>query len=152
MSEFITKKGLEKLRAELDELLDVKRPEVASRIKDAVAFGDLSENAEYSEAKDAQVFIEGRISEIGNTIRNAKLVSSGSGSSSMVNIGCLVHLASSGQKREFKIVGKAESNPALGHISSDSPIGKALLGRTMGEVIEVPTPAGNKKFKIVKIA
>ena len=116
-----------------------------------MALGDLSENADYSEAKDVQLFLEGRIAEIERILRNAKLVSINSGSS-RVSIGCSVKLQSAGQKREFKIVGKAESNPAIGCISSDSPIGKALLGRAIGEEIEVPTPAGNKKYKIVRIA
>lgn len=149
---FITKRGLEKLKGELGELVNQKRPEVVRRIRHAVSFGDLSENAEYTEAKEQQAFVEGRILEIENMLRNVRLVSLGSAKPSSVQVGCAVELLGRGQKRKFKIVGKAESNPAKGCISSDSPVGRALLDRGIGEEIEVPTPAGNKKYKIIKIA
>lgn len=150
--EFITKKGLEKLKEELSGLVNKKRPEVARRIKEAVSFGDLSENAEYTEAKEQQAFTEGRISEIENILRNVSLVSKKSAKASFVQISCAVSLVSGSQKRVFKLVGKSEGNPSAGEISSDSPIGKALLGRVVGDEIDVPTPSGKKQYRIVKIA
>lgn len=152
--EFLTKKGLLKLQGELEELVRRRRPQVAERLKEAVSFGDLSENAEYAEAKEEQAFVEGRISEIENILRTANLVSEKRTFDifSGAEIGCVVEVESNGQFNKFKIVGKGESNPAKGHISSDSPIGQALLGKVAGEEIDVLTPVGNKRYKIVRIA
>lgn len=149
---FITKKGMKKLKEELHELTVRKRPEVAERIREAVSFGDLSENAEYAEAKEQQAFIEGRIFEIENILRNATLVSTSPSKILSARIGCVVHLASGRQKESFQIVGKGEGNPASGEISSDSPIGSAVLGRGVGDEIDVPLPSGRKRYKIIKIA
>jgi len=150
--EFITKKGLEKLKAELDELVNVKRPEIAGRIKDAVALGDLSENAEYSEAKDAQAFIEGRVSDIEEILRSTRLVSGRATDRSFVQVGCAVKLVSGENKHQFKLVGSGEGNPANGELSTDSPIGKAILGKVPGDEIEISTPTGKKRYKIIQIA
>ena len=150
----ITKQGLAKLKKELGDLVRHKRPEIAEKIKEAVALSDLTENAEYAEAKDEQGFVEGRISEIENILRTVRVVSATPRGRSFVQIGCAVHLASlSGRGRTiFTIRGKGEGRPETGEISSDSPIGQAILGQKVGDEIEVPTPAGNKRFKIVKIA
>jgi len=150
---FITKRGLNKLKEELRELLDKKRPDVAGRLKDAASFGDLSENAEYAEAKEAQAFVEGRILEIEGTLRTAVLVSPKSGKSvSEIRIGCTIRLLSGGKRKQVIVVGKSEGNPLKNEISSDSPMGKALLGKKFGDVIFVSTPIGRKQFKIIKIA
>lgn len=152
MSEnFITKKGLAKLKEELNELIKVKRPEVSARIKEAVSFGDLSENAEYAEAKEDQAFIEGRIAEIENVLRNVDLVSFRPRTNFSVQIGCAVVIKSAGQNRTFKLMGKGEGNPSEGEISSDSPIGRAIMGRSIGEEVDVPAPSGKKRYKIIKI-
>ena len=154
MGGFITKQGLANLTQELSDLVKHKRPEIAERIKEAVALGDLTENAEYAEAKDQQGFMEGRISEIENILRTVQVVSATPRGRSFVQIGCAVHLAIlHGQgRKKFMIRGKGEGRPEKGEISSDSPIGQAILGRKVGDEVEVPTPAGNKRFKIIRIA
>lgn len=154
MREFITKQGLSKLRQELLDLTKNKRSEVAERLKEAVVLGDLTENAEYAEAKDEQAFVEGRILEIENILRTVSLVSSTPRGKTSVQIGCAVHLAfSDGRRRKtFTLRGKGEGRPEKGEISSDSPIGQAVLGRKAGEEVLVPTPAGNRRFKIIRIA
>lgn len=150
---FITKKGIEKLKVELDGLIKIKRPEIAARIKEAVSFGDLTENAEYAEAKEEQAFIEGRIMEIEEILRSATVVRPASRRGvSEVQIGCAVELAGSGQRKKFIVVGTGEGNPQRGEISSDSPIGKAVLGKRSGDSVVVPTPKGTLQYKIVKVA
>lgn len=151
--EFVTKQGIEKLRSEYLELTKVKRPEIAERIKEAVSFGDLTENAEYAEAKEEQAFAEGRIMEIEAILRNATVVQPilrniGSG----VQIGCAIEVSGAGQRKKLILVGKGEGNPLRGEVSCDSPIGKAVLGKMTGDTITVSTPKGNKQYKIVKIA
>ena len=154
MGEFITKQGLAKIKQELEALVKYKRPEIAERIKEAVALGDLTENAEYAEVKDQQGFIEGRIFEIENVLRTVRVVSATPRGRSFVQIGCAVHLASlrGGGRKNFMIRGKGEGRPEKGEISSDSPIGEAILGRKVGDEVEVPTPDGNKRFRIIRIA
>jgi len=149
---FITPQGLRKLKEELTELQTTKRLAIAERLKVAMSFGDLSENAEYAEAKEDQAFLEGRIAEIYNILRSASLVSENSARKTSVQIGCEVRLVSGGKTQTFKILGKGEGDPLRGEISSDSPIGRAVLGRRDGEEFEVPAPVGNKKYRIVKIA
>lgn len=151
--EFITKQGIEKLRFELEELVKVKRPQIAERIKEAVSFGDLAENAEYAEAKEEQAFIEGRIMEIEAILRNAMVVQPISRNPAMgVQIGCAVEILGAAKLKKMILVGKGEGNPLRGEVSCDSPIGKAVLGKMIGDVITVSTPKGNKQYKIAKIA
>lgn len=151
--DYITRHGLDKLKRELEHLIAHKRPEIAERIKEAVSFGDLSENAEYADAKEQQAFIEGRICEIKDAIKSAQLVSFFSAkSSSEVRIGCVVEVEDNGENKKFNIVGKGEGDPDKGMISSDSPMGMSLLGRRAGEEISIPIPKGSKKCKIVRIA
>src|SRR3989338_7001804 len=153
MSEdFLTSQGLKKLKDELNILIKVRRPEVALRLKEAVALGDLSENAEYAEAKEEQAFVEGRVNEIEEVLRKSEIVDDEIRSESSVYIGCAVHLSSGTQVKTFTLVGKTEANPDNGEISADSPLGKAILGRARGEMINVHTQAGNKRYKIIKIA
>ena len=154
MTKYITKEGLEKLKQELDYLKTTKRKEIAERLKQAIAFGDLSENAAYHEAKEAQAFMEGRILELEEIVRNAVIISNGKNKDA-VNIGSTVALemvaCDKKEKFKFTIVGMQEANPSEGKISNESPLGKALLGRKKDETVEVDTPTGKIKYKILKI-
>lgn len=151
--EFITKQGLLKLRRELEELVKRRRPQVAERLKESVSLGDLTENAEYAEAKDEQGFVEGRILEIENIFRTAMLVQPRLKTPSLIaEVGSTVAVTCGAEKRRFAIVGKGEGDPAKGEISSDSPIGRAVLGKIVGNVILVSTPSGTKQYKIVHVA
>lgn len=153
MEEFITKHGLLKLRTELEELVKRRRSEVAERLKESVSLGDLTENAEYAEAKDEQAFIEGRILEIENILRTAMLVQPRSKKQTLTaEIGSTILVRSGAEKKQFAVVGKGEGNPAEGEISSDSPIGRAVLGKSVGDIILVSTPSGTKHYKIVRVA
>ena len=150
---FITKTGLNKLNKELEGLVKIKRPQIAEKIREAVSFGDITENAEYAEAKDEQAFIEGRIMEIKETLRSVMVVQPvGSRPASAARIGCAVELSAGTQLKKFIIVGKGEGNPSKNEVSSDSPVGQAVLGKKIGELIMGSTPGGNKRYKITKIA
>ncbi|MFM2106500.1 MAG: hypothetical protein RL338_1532 [Chloroflexota bacterium] len=149
---YLSRDGLEKLRAELDEMVNRRRPEVASRIHDAKEHGDLTENAEYEDAKNEQAFVEGRIQQLEALIKNATIIDENH-SSDHVGIGSTVHLESTGGGTEtFTIVGSAEAKPAEGRISNESPVGRALLGKKKGEKVVVRTPGGDATYTIVKIA
>ncbi|HTK60522.1 MAG TPA: transcription elongation factor GreA [Candidatus Baltobacteraceae bacterium] len=137
-----TKEGLEKLKAELNELKSVRRLEIADRIAKAKEHGDLSENAEYHDAKDAMAFLEGRVSELTDFI--TKAVVTEPTSTEFVNIGCKVRCEAGGKAKEYHIVGPKESEPSAGKISNDSPLGIALLGRKQGETFEYVLPNGAK--------
>jgi transcription elongation factor GreA len=147
----ITQEGLDKLVTELRELVDDRRPDVITRIKAAKELGDLSENAEYSSAKDEQSFIEGRIQELEDIIRHAKVVENGRGDSKSIHIGSRVIVEVEGDRDEFSLVGPAESDPAKGKISTDSPVGQALLGRKEAETVKVKTPDGEVVYKVVSV-
>jgi transcription elongation factor GreA len=148
--QLITKEGYEKLKNELENLLKVKRPEIAKRIEIAKELGDLSENAEYHEAKDSQAFNDGRIMEIQATLKNVKIVDS-NGSKNKVSMGSTVEVKFNGEKREFKIVSFNEAEPSEGLISNESPLGLAFLGKKKGDEVEVNTPKGIIKYKILNI-
>lgn len=154
--EFITKKGLEKLTKELTELKTKRRKTVSERLKEALSFGDIAENAEYAEAKEEQAFVEGRIAEIENILRSAMLVTGRHDVPKFwlggAAIGSVVELAGAGQRRKLTLVGKGEGNPLSGEISSDSPLGQAILGRKAGDEVRVSTPTGKKNYKIIRIA
>ncbi len=156
MSAYLTKDGLEKLQQELDTLKNVTRKEVINRIKIARDQGDLSENAEYSDAKDQQSFIEGRILELENTIRSAVLIEPAAGSDGTVGLGMTVTITCEGghgvDERVYTIIGSNEANPASGRISNESPLGRAFLGKRLGETVEVRTPKGVMRCTIVNIA
>lgn len=149
----LSAEGLRKLEEELQYLKSVKRREVAQRIKQAREFGDLSENSEYEEAKNEQAFVEGRIIELEKMLRNARIVSDEEIDPSKVNIGSTVHLidVDSGEEVCYTIVGSNEADPAALRISYQSPVGKALFGRSVGEVVEVRVPAGTLRYQIVRI-
>jgi len=149
----ITQEGLDKLEAELKELVEVRRPDVISRIKSAKELGDLSENAEYSSAKDEQSFIEGRIQELEDVIKHAKVVQGDAkGADKVVRIGSRVTVKVDGDTDEYELVGPAESDPAHGKISTDSPVGQALLGHKAKDVVKVTTPDGEMAYTIVTVA
>ncbi|SFJ00434.1 transcription elongation factor GreA [Thermoflavimicrobium dichotomicum] len=149
----LTEEGLEKLKQELELFKTQKRHEVAQRLKEAIAQGDLSENSEYDAAKEEQAFIESRIIALENMIRNAKIISSESLDKETVSIGSKVTIQElpDGDVETYTIVGSAESDPLSGKISNESPIGAELIGRKVGEIVDVPAPSGTIQFKIVNI-
>lgn len=149
MEKYLTKEGLEKLKKELDYLKTVKRREIAKVLKEAISFGDLTENAAYQQAKETQAFLEGKILELENLIRDSILVEEKS--RDQVEIGSAVWLTKGWQREKFKIVGPVEVNSLEGKISFESPLGKALIGRKKGEIIEVETPQGKIKYKVLRI-
>lgn len=151
MKKYFSKEGLEKIKKELEERKTVLRPEISKKILEAKEQGDLSENAEYAEAKDLQAFNEGRIEELENSLKEAALVEK-NGSSDTVAVGSTVKVESpNSEVKEFTIVGASESSPADGFISNESPLGQAFLGKKQGEECEVDTPSGKVKYKILEI-
>jgi transcription elongation factor GreA len=147
---YLSKEGLTKLRSELDEMISVKRPEVANRIHDAKEHGDLSENAEYEDAKNEQAFVEGKIQTLEALIKNATIIDENH-STEHVQIGSTVSVESTDGAETFTIVGSAEAKPGEGRISNESPVGRALLGKRKGDKIIVRVPAGDYSYKIVSI-
>ncbi len=146
----LTPEGLAKLNEELKYLINEKRKEIIERIKEAAAHGDLSENADYAQAREEQSFIEGRIQEIEDIIKNAEIIAAASGHSA-VTIGSTVVVKTNGTEKKYTIVGSNEANPAEGKISNESLVGKALLGKKVGDKVKVTTPAGEMEYQIVSI-
>ena len=149
----LTSEGLKKLEDELDDLIVVKRKEVAQKIKEAREQGDLSENAEYDAAKDEQRDIEARIEEIEKILKNAEIVDEDEVDTETINIGCQVKILDLEFDEEltYKIVGSTEANSLAGKISNESPLGKALMGRKVGDNIEVNAQAGVIEYEVLKI-
>jgi len=148
---YLTREGLERARAELEELVNVRRPEVAARIHDAKEHGDLNENAEYEDAKNEQAFVEGRIQALEALIKNATIIDDNH-SSDHVQIGSTVVVQGPDGEERFTIVGSAEARPNEGRISNESPVGRALLGRKKGDQVVVRVPAGDCTYTIVSIS
>ncbi|MEW8973610.1 MAG: transcription elongation factor GreA [Tissierellaceae bacterium] len=150
---FLTAEGLAKLENEMDELKSVRRKEVAERIKQALSFGDISENSEYDQAKNEQAQLEERIAKLENILRNAKLIDEDEITTDKVGIGSRVTVKDLeyDEEMEYVIVGSAESHPYEGKISNESPLGKALLGGKSGDIVEVQVPDGIIKYKILDI-
>lgn len=148
---YLTKEGYENLKGELDNLLNSERRAVAEKIKTAKEYGDLSENAEYSDAKEQQSFVEGRILEIEHVLKNSEIIDDEHLSCDIISVGCTVHLEASEKELVYRIVGSAEADPKKGYISNESPIGRALIGKKKGDEVEVAVPAGTNKYKIKKI-
>lgn len=151
---YLTQEGLEKLEAELDYLINVRRKEVADQIAEAKAEGDISENAGYDEAKNAQAFLEGRIRELENKIRNAQLIDEIVDSpANVVALGRTVVVQEDGSdvKESYAIVGSVEVDPKNGRISNESPMGSALLGKKIGDKVTVKTPGGEIDFIILDV-
>jgi len=149
----LTQDGLKKLEDELENLKSVKRREVAERIKIAIGYGDISENSEYEDAKNEQAFIEGRIITLEKMLRNARIINNDEIDVDTVSIGSIVTVEDMeyGDTMEYTIVGTAESDPLQNKISNESPVGKAILGKNKGTVVEVNVPAGIIQYKIVDI-
>lgn len=149
----LTLDGLAKLEKELDFLKTVRRREVAERIKQALEFGDITENSEYEDAKNEQGFIEGRILSIEKMLRNAKLIDEQDAQAGVVGLGSKVTLTevNKSSKTEYMIVGSAEADPEQAKISNESPVGRALMGKKVGNVVTVEAPVGAIKYKIMAI-
>lgn len=147
----ITKEGLEKMQKELEDLRTTKRAEVVQRLKEAIAMGDLSENSEYDEAKNAQAFLEGRIVQLEQQIRTAQIIVKGK--KNRIDVGSTVTIEDMEEyvKETVTIVGSAESNPFEGRISNESPVGRALVGAKAGDIVEADAPNSVIKYKVISI-
>lgn len=150
----LTSEGLKKLQDELDNLKNVRRKENTAALKIAKSFGDLSENSEYDEAKNEQAEIEARISEIENMLKNAEIIDESDIATDVVSIGSKVTVKDidDGEICEYLIVGSTEADPMKGKISDESPVGTALLGHKIGEVVSVEAPMGVLEYEIVNIS
>jgi len=149
----LTIEGLAKLEDELDFLKSKKRAEIAQRIKQALAFGDITENSEYDEAKNEQAFVEGRIVQIENILKTAKVIDDEDIQTDIVSVGCRVTLrdVELGDEVEYLIGGSAEADPINLKISNESPVGKALIGKTIGNIVDIVVPDGVIKYEILNI-
>jgi len=151
----LSPEGLQQLQEELDYLRNVKRKEVAERLKEARSYGDLSENSEYDDARNEQAFVEGRIAMLENTLRNAVIMEEAEdeAETGKIRLGSTVVLKDLeyGDLLEYTIVGTVEADPAKNKISNESPVGKAIMGRTKGEVVVVEAPAGRIEYEIVDV-
>lgn len=150
MPQYLSQEGLEQHKQELEDL-KLKRQEIAKRIEEAKALGDLSENQEYSSAREAQAFNEGKIMELEHLLRDVIVIDKHR-KSSTVHIGSSVEVRANGKTQKFTIVGSEEADPRSGKISNESPLGKSFLGCKVGEVIDVETPGGKVNYKIVSIS
>jgi transcription elongation factor GreA len=149
MVKYLTPEGLEKLKKELNYLKQVKRKEIAERLKHTASFGDLTENFAYQQAKEDQAFLEGRILELEEIIRSAKAIEKKE--TGKVQIGSIILVSSDGNREKFQIVESEETDPLKGKISYQSPLGKALLNKSVGAKIKIETPGGKIQYKILEI-
>ena len=147
---YLSPEGIETLKKELQELKTKKRQEIARRLQEAKDLGDLSENAEYFEAKEAQSLNENRIAELEELLKNAVVIKTPS-AEGVVRIGSTIETKSNSNTEVFSLVGSAEAKPQEGKISNESPLGRAFLGKKAGDEVEVKTPGGIVKYKIIKI-
>lgn len=154
----VTKEGLKKLKDELEYLKTVRRQEVAQRLKEAISYGDLSENSEYEEAKNEQAFVEGRILELESKIKNAKIISEkrmDARRGKEIDIGASVTVRNRSEDEDpetYIIVGSTEADPLEHKISNESPIGRSLLGKKKGDIVDVSTPSGKVRYEVIKVA
>lgn len=149
---YLTKEGLTKVQEELNLLVHVRRREIAARIQEAKELGDLSENAEYAEAKNEQAFNEGRIEELEQTLKHAVVIDNQAGSNGSVQVGSEVKAKANGKSLTLSIVGSNEADPLTGRISNESPLGQALLGQAVGANVTVATPKGETVYTIEAIS
>lgn len=148
----VTREGLERLKAEVEELKNVRRPAIAAIVAEARSHGDLRENSAYDAARHDQMMNEKRINDLESLLRNAEIMEEGgSGNRDVVGIGNTVIVEFEGEEERYTIVGAIEAKPSAGKISNESPIGRALLGRREGQVTQVPTPGGMRKLTILRI-
>src|SRR3989344_1934261 len=150
---YLTKEGFEEIKKEYKNLVDVERSKIAERIKSAREMGDISENAEYESARERQAFLEGRISELESILSDYKIIDEKKAkiAADFISIGAMVKVECDGEVDKFKIVGSVEANPIKNLISNESPVGQALLGSKVGDVIEVTTPVVKLKYKILEV-
>ena len=149
----LTKEGKEKLEKELQELKTVRRKEVADRIKQAIDFGDISENSEYDDAKNEQAFIEGRIQELDMMLRNVQIIDEEITQADVISIGSTVSVrdVELDELETYRIVGTVEADPMQNKISNESPVGASLLGKRAGDIVTVPAPIGTIQYEIVEV-
>ena len=149
----VTREGYDKMLEDLDQLKSVKRQEISDRIRQAIEFGDISENSEYEDAKNEQAFVEGRIITLEKKIRNAKIIDESNIDTHQVSLGCHVTIEDLDTKEKFDylIVGSAEADPLKSKISNESPVGKAVLGKKPGQKITVQAPGGEIRYKVIAI-
>jgi transcription elongation factor GreA len=146
---YLTLEGLKNLEHELDYLKSVKRRDVAERIKQAIEFGDISENSEYDDAKNEQAFIEGKVMELEKKLRNARIIEEVDTDKVSLGSTVIIKDLEFGDVFEYTIVGSTEADPSANRISNESPVGEALMGKLVGSVIEVNVPAGILKYELV---
>jgi transcription elongation factor GreA len=148
--QYLTKERLDELKAELEDLKNNKRQEVAQRLKQAKEYGDLSENSEYAEAREEQANVEGRIFELEELMKEAVTLKTGEGGD-VVQVGSVVTVKKGEKTATYTIVGSYEAKPEEGRISDESPLGKTFLGRKVGDAVQVATPGGSAAYEILKI-
>ena len=148
---YISAEALEKLKEELEYLKKIKRKEIADKIQAAIQLGDLSENAEYHDAKDELGMLEGRISQMEDQVKNAVIIEEGKGDRDTIEVGCSVELEVDGQQLKYTIVGPNEADPAQGFISNETPLAEALMGHKAGDQVEFEAPSGTKVYKIISV-
>lgn len=148
----LTKEGLRQLEDELRQLVDVRRSEVADRIRQARDFGDISENAEYAEAKNEQSLVEGRIQTLEAMIRNAVVIEDEPRQAGVVGVGARVTVSTDDGNETYAIVGAAEADPLRGRISNESPLGRALMGHQAGDEVEWSSPIGTSRVRILSVS
>lgn len=147
----LTKEGLKKLHDELEDLKTRGRKDVADRLAEAISYGDLSENSEYDEAKNQQAFIEGRILELEEQVKNAQIIESSETEKGVIQIGSTVVLSFDGETQEYTIVGSTEADPMLNKISNESPVGTAILGKKKKAKVEVLAPGGKFEYEVLDV-
>ncbi|MEL7645126.1 MAG: transcription elongation factor GreA [Anaerolineaceae bacterium] len=148
---YLTREGFDKLQAELDELRNVRRKEIAIRLQEAMEDGELIENAEYEDAKNEQAFVEGRIKDLDLLLATARIIDEGENEQGLIQVGTTVTIQEEGYDPEtYMIVGPAEADPLLGRISNESPIGRALINHKVGETVKVDAPGGTYMVVIIK--
>ena len=148
----LTDEGLRKLEEELEQLKTVKRKEIAEKIKEALSFGDLSENSEYDEAKNEQAFVEARILQLETTLKNVRVLDDDELNNEIVSVSkVILRDVEFDEEVEYQIVGSTEADPASGKISDESPVGKGLIGHKIGETVVIEAPVGDIKYEILSI-
>lgn len=149
---YVTKEGLKQMEEDLVRLESEERKKIADKIQEAKELGDLSENAEYAAAKEEQAFLEMKIAELNNSIKNAVVISEDKNNTGVVNVGSVVTFEDeSGNVKEYRIVGSHEADPSQGKISNESPIGYAFIGKKMGDTVEFQAPKGLLKYTIIDV-
>lgn len=150
----LTTEGYDKLILEVEHLTQKRRKEVAARIKTAIEFGDISENSEYEDAKNEQAFVEGRIIQINNMLANAALIDDKAVTTDKVSVGCCVSLLDieCNEKCVYRVVGSVEADPENEKISNESPVGRAILGKRVGQIVKIEVPSGFVEYQVLDIS